>query len=149
LSFGCFGVIVVCFQKIQKSKYNVYESVFDALINDKKGKEIFKRYSRSEWSLENILFFEDVERYKECPTFKLAKRRAAEILKNYILQGSPLEVNISGEIRKTLIKKLNNMDDHEFDKSIEEVRRNMRIPRTELTKWASNSKIKIGSETKE
>jgi hypothetical protein len=68
-------------------------------------------------------------------------------------------VNISGEIRKTLIKKLNNMDDHEFeyltifDNSIEEVRRNMRdtlsrIPRTELTKWASNSKIKIGSDTR-
>jgi hypothetical protein len=79
LSFGCFGVIVVCFQKIQKrSKSNVYESVFDALINDKKGKEIFKRYSRSEWSLENILFFEDVERYKNAQHLNLLKE---ELLK--------------------------------------------------------------------
>jgi hypothetical protein len=68
-------------------------------------------------------------------------------------------VNISGQIRKILLKKLNNLDENEFeyltifDKSIEEVRRNMRdtlsrIPRTELNKWASNSKIKIGSETR-
>jgi hypothetical protein len=160
LCFGCFGVIIVCIQKIQKRKRSkVYESVFDALINDKKGKEIFKRYSKSEWSMENILFFEDVEKYKECPTFKLAKRRSAEISKNYLIPGSPLEVNISGDIRKTLLKKLNNIDAHEpeyltiFDKSIEEVRRNMRdtfsrIPRTELNEWAKNSKIKIEIETK-
>jgi hypothetical protein len=159
--FACFGLFVVCFQKMQKKRNStVYDSVFDALISEKKGKEMFKKYSMSEWSLENILYFEEVEKYKECETFKLSKRRAAEILKNYVIQGSPLEINISGEIRRTLLKKLNNLDEYEseyltiFDKSIEEVRRNMRdtfgrIPKTELKKWASNSKIKIEDKTME
>jgi hypothetical protein len=158
LFFGCFGLIVVCIQKIQSNRKTiVYDSLFEALIKDKKGNEIFKSYSTSEWSMENILYFEDVEKYKNCATFKLAKRRAAEILKNYVVQGSPLEINISGEIRKTLLKKLNNLDEFEFeyltifDKSMEEVKRNMRdtlsrIPQTELKKWSSTSKFKIGDE---
>ena len=146
---GCFGLFVIFIQKILSCiRTTKYDSEFEALINDKKGKEIFKKYAKAEWSLENILFYEDVQNYLKSPTVKYASRRGREILKNYIEYGAPLEVNFSADVRKHLMNKLKNFDQHSdqylfiFDKSLEEVKRNMRdtynrIPTSEFKSWIS------------
>jgi hypothetical protein len=55
--FSCFGLIVSWIKMIQKGrklKIEEYESEFEAFISHPKGKEIFKKYAKSEWSLENL-----------------------------------------------------------------------------------------------
>eukprot|EP01080_Neovahlkampfia_damariscottae_P010221 gene10221-2641_t len=150
---GVPPLLIVLFQKIIKcTRSTKYDSEFEALINDKKGKEIFKKYAKAEWSLENILFYEDVQTYLNSPTIKYAKRRSTEILNNYIELGSTLEVNISADVRKPLLNKLKNFDDNSdqylfiFDKSLQEVKRNMRdtfsrIPGSEFKSWIA-TKVK-------
>eukprot|EP01080_Neovahlkampfia_damariscottae_P010407 gene10407-2936_t len=155
LSFGYFGIFIFAFQWIRKKRRkNTYSNEFDAMINDPKGRKIFKRYSQAEWSLENILYYEEVMNYLQSPSIKFAKRLSQEILNNFIQSGAPLEVNLSGSVRRPLIQKLNNFDDYAanylniFNDSIEEVKRNMRdtfsrIPQNELKTWITSSQVKV------
>ena len=124
-----FGLINKCSNAFRKKKY---DSEFEAFINTKSGKEIFKLYARNEYSLENILFFEEVQNYKELDNLKVAKRKSQELLQNYLSIGSPLEVNLSHPGRKLTIEKIENFKDYEdeyqfiFDDCILETKRNMR-----------------------
>jgi hypothetical protein len=150
---SCFGIIFAILNKIiQKFKPKTYESDFEAFINTKKGKEIFKKFSKREWSLENILFYEDVQKYENISNVKYAKRRSMEIYKNFIEVGSPLEVNLSGPVRKNLKLKINNFDEFKefyagfFADATKEAKRNMRdtfsriVSSLEFSKWRESSK---------
>eukprot|EP01080_Neovahlkampfia_damariscottae_P007279 gene7279-11597_t len=139
----------------RKFEPTIYETEFDAFINSKEGKAIFKKFAKKEWSLENILFYEEVEKYKKVWSMKFAKKRAEEILSNYIEVGSTLEINISGEVRKLTKKKIQNFKDYKddykniFNESIKETKRNMRdtyarIRRTlEYSVWKTSSKVLV------
>ena len=144
-----FAIVSVIRRKLQPI---VYDTEFDAFINSKEGKQIFKKYAKKEWSLENILFYEEVEKFKKIWSMKYAKKRAEEISRNYIEVGSTLEVNMSGESRRTTIKKVKNFKQYKdeyktiFDDAIKETKRNMRdtysrIKRTlEFSIWQKSSK---------
>eukprot|EP01080_Neovahlkampfia_damariscottae_P007280 gene7280-11598_t len=143
----------------KKFEPTIYDSEFDAFINSKEGKILFKKYAKKEWSLENILFYEEVEKYKKSKNFRFAKKRAEEILSNYIETGSNLEINISGDVRKLTKKKIRNFKDYKseykciFDEAIKETKRNMRdtysrIRRTlEFSKWKMSTNALIEEST--
>jgi hypothetical protein len=149
------AIISFCKRKFQPV---IYDSEFDAFINTKKGRELFKKYAKKEWSLENILFFEQVEKYKKIWIFKIANKRAKEIVETYIEFGSPLEVNLSAEVRKTAKYKVKNFKEFKegfkliFDDAVKETKRNMRdtyarIRRTlEYQHWKSSSKALVEEE---
>jgi hypothetical protein len=146
------AIISFCKRRLQPI---IYDSEFDAFINTKKGRELFKKYAKKEWSLENILFFEQVEKYKKIWIFKLANKRAKEIVETYVEFNSPLEVNLSAEVRKTAKYKVKNFKEFKegfkniFDDAIKETKRNMRdtyarIRRTlEYQHWKSSSKALV------
>jgi hypothetical protein len=154
--FCTVGLIlsIISFIK-RKLEPKIYDSEFDAFINTKKGKEIFKEFAKKEWSTENIQFFEQVEKYKKIWHSKFAEKRAKEIVQNYVEAGSPLEVNLSGEVRKTTKYKVNNFKEFKdgykiiFDDAIKETKRNMRdtfarIRKTsEFEDWKTSSKVLI------
>ena len=156
LAMGGLALILSMISAI-KRKFEpvIYESEFDAFINTKEGKLIFKKYAKKEWSLENILFYEEIEKYKKIKSLKFAKKRAQELLENYIEAGSALEVNMSGEIRRLTKKRIQNFKDHKnefkeiFDEAIKETKRNMRdtyarIRKTlEFSIWRTSSKALI------
>ena len=132
-SLCSFGLIFALINKIKLLLTpTVYETEFDAFINTKKGKEIFKKYAKKEWSLENILFYEDVQKYKNITSFKYAQRRSKEICNNFINPGSPLEINLSSHVRRSTQEKVKNIIEYKdgfkiiFDDSIKETKRNMR-----------------------
>jgi hypothetical protein len=149
------AIISFCKRRFQPV---IYDSEFDAFINTKKGRELFKKYAKKEWSLENILFFEQVEKYKKIWIFKLASKRAKEIVETYVEFNSPLEVNLSAEVRKTAKYKVKNFKEFKegfkniFDDAIKETKRNMRdtyarIRRTlEYQHWKSSSKALVEEE---
>jgi hypothetical protein len=147
-----FAMISFVKRKLQKP---IFETEFDAFISTKNGIETFKIFAKKEWSMENVQFYEQVEKYKKIWNFKFAEKRAMEIFKNFVEAGSPLEVNLSSEVRKQTKMKVYDFKDYKegykiiFDDAIKETKRNMkdtfsRIVKTEeFNKWKSSSKVLI------
>jgi len=79
------------------------------LLSDKEGLASFKQFLTKEFSVENILFYEEIEEYR-------AKKRhqteiqllgdAQKIYAKYIITDSPFQVNLSDLITKDLEKQL-------------------------------------------
>eukprot|EP01080_Neovahlkampfia_damariscottae_P002023 gene2023-1530_t len=113
-AFSAVGLIlsIISWIKMKFFQKKVYDSEFDAFVSTKSGKDIFKKYAKIEWSLENILFFEEIGKYEKIPSKKHAQRRSKEIVQNYIMTGSPLEVNLSHDVRKNTMKKVDNFDEY-------------------------------------
>jgi hypothetical protein len=139
----------------EKLRTPVFDSEFEAFVNTKEGIEVFKEFSKSEWSTENILFFEDIMRFKEIKKFKAAKRQAIQMNLNFIEIGSPLEINLSGDVRRLTKKRVENFDDHKsnfqeiFDEALKETKRNMRDTFSRVTRthryleWKKKAKVVI------
>ena len=161
IAFTCVGLFFAIISWIKKKfQPKIFDSEFDAFINTKTGKVIFKKHAKIEWSLENILFYEEIEKYEKIPSRKHAHRRSKEILENYILVGSPLEVNLSSDVRKNTIKKVNHFEEYKevyqsiFIDSVKETKRNMRDTfsriclTNEYEEWKKSSNIVVDDETK-
>jgi hypothetical protein len=160
-SVGLIYAIFSFFKRKLQSK--VFENEFIAFINTKDGMKIFKEYAKTEWSMENVLFYEEVEKYRQMKKFKAAQKFAVQIKEKFIETGSILEVNLSGDCRKNTIKKIDNFDGQRrfskysciFDEALKEAKRNMRdtfsrVRNTEVFKqWKSNSKVKLSADTKQ
>jgi hypothetical protein len=110
LSIPYYGVIIALIRIIQQKMIKKVERTeFEELFNDEVGNELLKEFAINEWSIENIYLHDDILKYKKTPK-KLMKSKCEEILKTYIEEGSPLEVNISRRIRKLTIQKIRNFD---------------------------------------
>jgi hypothetical protein len=150
------GISILSFIKRKRGEPEIFDSEFDAFINTKKGREIFKKFAKQEWSLENILFYEQIDKYKKIKIVKVSKKRANEILANFIEPGSVLEVNLAADVRKSTKNKVINFkkDDYKdiFDDAIKETKRNMRdtfgrIRKTEaFQNWKNFSKVVIETD---
>jgi hypothetical protein len=139
----------------------VFDSEFEAFVNTKEGIHVFKEYAKSEWSTENILFFEDILKFKEMKKFKAAKRQAFQMNLNFVEIGSPLEVNLSGDVRRLTKKRIENFKDHKndfheiFDEAMKETKRNMRDTFSRVTgtrkylEWKNKTKVVIDESMKE
>jgi hypothetical protein len=154
ISVGLVSSIVSFIKR--KREPEIFDNEFDAFINTKKGREIFKKFAKQEWSLENILFYEQIDKYKKIKVSKVSKKRANEILVNFIEVGSVLEVNLAADVRKSTKNKILNFskDDFKdiFDDAIKETKRNMRdtfarIRKTEeFQNWKNFSKVVIETD---
>jgi hypothetical protein len=145
-----YGILVSFLRKIRFKKQTVARTDLEECLNDKDAYKMFKKFASSEWSIENIYFIEDLENLKKETTKKSFENNTNNILKTYIFEDSPLEINISRTNRKNLIvemKKLKNENVEEIFRSVEnEVYMNLqgsfeRFQRTEkYNKWKKNSK---------
>jgi hypothetical protein len=103
-----YSIIAIIKEKLRTP---VFDSEFEAFLNTKEGINVFKEFSKTEWSTENILFFEEITKYKEIKKFTAAKRQATQMNLNFIEIGSPLEVNLSGDTRRLTKKRVENFQD--------------------------------------
>ena len=55
----------------------------------------FKRYAMKEHSEENLLFYRDVEEFANCNENEQRKRLLSGILKEYLLDGAVMQINVS------------------------------------------------------
>jgi hypothetical protein len=72
------------------------EEEFDIILNSEIGLEHFENFLRKEFSIENILFYQDVLEYKK------GNLASFEIFDTYIASSAPLQVNLSGQVRNKL-----------------------------------------------
>jgi len=69
--------------------------------------EGFKVFTKKNWSGENVFFYCEVQEYKKLiksGAQEQAKEKKDLILKEYIVAGSALEVNLDDRVRKALLK---------------------------------------------
>jgi hypothetical protein len=129
------GLIVSIISMIKKRfEAKVFDNEFIAFISTKDGMKIFKEFAKTEWSSENVLFYEEVMKYQGIKKYKAAKKLAKQIKDNFIENGSALEVNLSGETRRLTKKRIEEFKMYRryskfnniFDESLKETKRNMR-----------------------
>jgi hypothetical protein len=110
LSIPYYAIIIALIRTIQhRMVKQVERTEFEELFNDEDGNELLKEFAINEWSIENIYLHDDISKYKKTQK-KFMKSKCEEILKTYIEEGSPLEVNISRRIRRITIQKIRNFD---------------------------------------
>jgi len=69
-----------------------------------------KQYLTQEFSEENLLFWTDVENYKRLPSYERFSR-AKEIFSTYIVDDSPLQVNIDSDCNDAIKNRLSKSSD--------------------------------------
>jgi hypothetical protein len=145
-----YGILVSLLRKIRFKKKPLARTDLEECLKDEEAYKMFKKFASSEWSIENIYFIEDLENLKKETSKKFFENMSTEILKTYIFEDSPLEINISRTNRKDLIldmKKLTMENVGDVFRSVEnEVYWSLkgtfdRFQRTEkYIKWKKNSK---------
>jgi len=91
----------ISLNKIQPNKVTLAEIIDHSDVLD-----AFKEYLRSEFSLENLLFCQDVELFKTLTKYSEIYDRTISLYHKYIEPNAIHEVNISFETRKKISDKL-------------------------------------------
>lgn len=86
------------FEEQRNSDINVRE-----VIKDRKSRRFFKLYASKEFSVENILFWEEVQKYKAS---KNKKQHAEQILQNFLSRDAIYELNINRKLIEKVKEKL-------------------------------------------
>jgi hypothetical protein len=72
------------------------------LIQNDTYRPFVKEYLRCEFSVETLLFFEDVQIFQKLQSDQERLHKATEICQSFLTGSSPLEINVSGKLKKEL-----------------------------------------------
>jgi len=78
---------------------------FTKLLEDPNALEPFKKFLMGEFSVENIIFYEEVHKFKDTHDRALLIVKAHDIVETYIKEGASSQINISDRIRNMILKK--------------------------------------------
>lgn len=92
--------------RISREELEKWAESLNALLNSHLGVTVFQAFLRSEFSEENLQFYQACEQYKHSSNKFSLQRRAKNICATYILPGSPREVNLDGKTRELTIQLL-------------------------------------------
>ncbi|KAL5103614.1 Regulator of G-protein signaling 4 [Taenia crassiceps] len=91
-----------------------WETNFTFLLNDSEGLALFEKFLESEFSQENLQFWEACEQYRRLPAKMLASE-SQKIYQLYLSVQSPREVNLDSKTRLKTISLLSTPTTHLFD----------------------------------
>ena len=89
-------------KQIKKTRFDGLSNNQKQLIQNDVYRQYFKEFLRTELAVESILFFEDIQLFNNLRTYQERIMKANEIIQAYLTDGSELEVNVSGRLRKLL-----------------------------------------------
>ncbi|KAM8884003.1 regulator of G-protein signaling 8 [Synchiropus picturatus] len=92
--------------RISREELEKWAESLDALLNSHLGVSVFGAFLRSQFSEENLQFYQACEQYKHSSNKFSLQRRAKDICATYILPGSPREVNLDSKTRDLTIQLL-------------------------------------------
>lgn len=107
------------------SNATIEQNDLEQLLSNQRFIAVFKPYCKSELALENILFFEEVMRFKKTSASNLQQLQihADQIVRSFIDTATSFwELNISSTIRQQVMKKVNDplLDTSAFDAALAE-----------------------------
>jgi len=96
--------------------------IFKAVLENPILLSAFRDFTVKIWSVENVLFYSEVEQFKERykeDSAQVRLERACAIVNEFVAMGSPLEINIDYNLRVSLVKmvKEGKLADDLFDKA--------------------------------
>jgi hypothetical protein len=95
------------------------QGILEEVLHDPEIHRRLKQFAEAEWSIENLLLYDDIREYEEFPTISCAER----IINTYMSADAPLETNIPGrclrEVRELM--KEPEHDQHLFDSTKNQV----------------------------
>ncbi|VUZ42329.1 unnamed protein product [Hymenolepis diminuta] len=109
-----FRVKKVHLKKVTYEQIRRWETNFSFLLNDPDGLVLFEKFLESEFSQENLQFWEACEHYRRLPAKYLAQE-AQNIYQLYLSVQSPREVNLDSKTRLSTISLLSTPTIHLFD----------------------------------
>jgi len=80
--------------------------VFDAVLKNPILMRAFINFTVQNWSVENVLFYQKIEEYKEAVEDHNMKEKAKFIYQEFLVFGSPLEVNLDKKISQDVQGKI-------------------------------------------
>ncbi|XP_033745474.1 regulator of G-protein signaling 6-like [Pecten maximus] len=86
--------------RVKKWSFSFYE-----LVSDQTGLSEFEKYLEKEYSQENIRFWNEVEKLKDCP-YKELKERMEQIYREFLEKGANCEVNVDSKTMEQVHKNL-------------------------------------------
>ncbi|KAA0712976.1 Regulator of G-protein signaling 4 [Triplophysa tibetana] len=90
-----------------------WKTSFNYLIQNEHGRKAFSAFLQSEYSQENIEFWEACEEFKQTSEDKM-KLKGGKIFEQYVEADSPNEVNLDSATRESTRKNLENCDESCF-----------------------------------
>ncbi|KAI7807628.1 regulator of G-protein signaling 4 [Triplophysa rosa] len=93
-----------------------WKTSFNYLIQNEHGRQAFSAFLQSEYSQENIEFWEACEEFKQTSVDKM-NPKAGKIFEQYVEADSPNEVNLDSATRESTRKNLENCDASCFDEA--------------------------------
>eukprot|EP01080_Neovahlkampfia_damariscottae_P007434 gene7434-11757_t len=96
-------------EPLKKKKYTLEE-----ILEDPKLRKFFKTFSTREYSVENVIFYEEVEKYKKLSE-KKRRGRSCDIIKLFIESDSTYEINTTAKLKKKVLESLHEAKVDLFD----------------------------------
>lgn len=115
LTAGAFVGIAALVNFLREKRVKQDDNAVKKFLKNPTGFELLSNYARSEWSVENILLYSDIQACKNIQDPKAKRTKIQEIINCYLRQNSIMEVNIPDDIRRDCILKFENEDDNRLD----------------------------------
>ncbi|XP_062848900.1 regulator of G-protein signaling 21 [Trichomycterus rosablanca] len=104
-----------CFSKDPVEDVTVWSESIEKLLESKAGMEAFKAFLKSEYSDENILFWEACEEYKKISCRTEMTCEANRIYSEYVQTEAPRQINIDCKTRANITDKISEPNLESFD----------------------------------
>jgi hypothetical protein len=145
-------------ESLKVDKFKSLNQIQRSILQDDDYRKYFKSHLRTEFSVESVLFFEDVQIFSKIESDQERFSKAEEICQSYLYETSPLEINVGGDLKinlSTILKEsklLGEIDETIFDEICKHVSDTILLdafPRferseiyQELEKWVEDKKSK-------
>lgn len=94
-------LLISIIQTISQKRRIIDPTSLLEVLKEKKGLDLFSKYTKLEWSQENLLLYHEIQKYKELDSYKLRFKRSAEIYRTYISSNAPIQVNLPHNVQKS------------------------------------------------
>eukprot|EP01080_Neovahlkampfia_damariscottae_P009845 gene9845-2168_t len=118
-------------KSIVKGEDDSLQNTITNLMGNSKVKRKFKKFCEKEWSLENLLLFDEIEKFSKIKNKRKKVSKMKEIYTMFFSEQSNLEVNIDFKTRGKLDETMKNLSvdtniDAVFEETLNEIKRNLR-----------------------
>jgi len=87
---------------------NTRNLTFLEMLEDKTLSLLFRDFLRDQYMVENLNYWVEIEEYKIMSNDVLIQEQAKLLYKKYIIQGGKMELNIDDDMRKDIMRAINN-----------------------------------------
>ena len=106
--------------RINSNGIKIPESELGEILENEKYRKFFKTFATREYSVENIVFYEEVKKFKKLNEEE-RKIRSLEMIEIFLNTESMLEINTTAELTKEILRNVEESKEDLFDKMLSDL----------------------------